>query len=55
MIDNKTHKWISDAAYFNSLNRETKTGQELKDWLVAEQQYYQLMKKRIKTGLVRIN
>lgn len=55
MIEHQTQKWISDAAYFISLNRETKPGQEAKDWLEAEQQYYQLMKQRVKTGLVRIN
>ena len=49
------HKWISDAAYFNSLKREVKPGQDTQDWLAAEQQYLQLMQKRVKSGLVRID
>ncbi|WP_428354165.1 DUF2934 domain-containing protein [Methyloprofundus sp.] len=55
MIEDQTQKWISDAAYFNSLNRDTKPGQDVKDWLAAEKLYFQLMKKRVKTGLVKIN
>lgn len=54
MSRNQIQKWISDAAYYNSLKRESKLGQEDKDWLEAEQQYCELMKKPIKTGLVRI-
>lgn len=49
------HKWISDAAYFNSLKREFKPGDNLQDWLAAEQQYVELMQKRVKSGLVRIS
>ncbi len=48
-------KWISDAAYFNSLKREFKQDQNLQDWLKAEQQYLELMQKRVKSGLVRIS
>ena len=48
-------KWISDAAYFISLNREPKPGQEINDWLTAEQQYYMLVNIRVKSGLVRID
>lgn len=55
MIENQTQKGISDAAYFNSLNREAEPGQEVKDWLAAEKLYHQLMKDRVKTGLVKIN
>lgn len=49
------HKWISDAAYFNSINNQSKPNQEIKDWLSAEQQYYQLISNRVKSGLVRID
>jgi len=48
-------KWISDAAYFNSLKRRVKQDQDLQDWLKAEQQYLELMQKRVKSGLVRIS
>ncbi|MCK5871010.1 DUF2934 domain-containing protein [Bathymodiolus platifrons methanotrophic gill symbiont] len=47
-------KWISDAAYFNALNREFKPDMEIKDWIEAEHQYHELIKKRVKSGLVRI-
>ena len=49
------HKWISDAAYFNSLKHEFKPDQDIQDWLAAEQKYIQLMQKRVKSGLVRID
>ena len=48
-------KWISDAAYFNSLKREFEPDQNLQNWLDAELQYQELMQKRIKSGLVRIS
>ena len=48
-------KWISDAAYYKSLNRGFFQGFENKDWFEAEQQFNELMKKRIKPGLVRIS
>ena len=48
-------KWISDAAYFNSLKRAFKPGENLQDWLAAERQYLELMQKRLKSGLVRIS
>ena len=48
-------KWISDAAYFNSIKRQLKPCQDVQDWLVAEQQYLDLMQKRVKSGLVRIS
>lgn len=56
MTQNQTlaEKWISDAAYFSSLNRESTPDQELKDWLAAEQLYYKLLQTRVKSGLVRI-
>ena len=47
-------KWISDAAYYKSLSRGFNQGFENKDWFEAEQQFNELMKKRIKQGLVRI-
>jgi len=47
-------KWISEAAYYKSLERSPKPGLETQDWLEAEQDYRQLMNKRIKSGLVRI-
>ncbi|MCK5189369.1 MAG: DUF2934 domain-containing protein [Methylococcales bacterium] len=47
-------KWISDAAYYKSLNRGFNQGFENQDWVEAEQQFYELMKNRIKPGLVRI-
>ena len=47
-------KWISDAAYYKSLNRGFNQGFENKDWFEAEQQFNHLMNKRIKPGLVRI-
>jgi hypothetical protein len=48
-------KWISDTAYFNSIKHELEPDQALKNWLDAEQQYQELMQKRVKSGLVRIN
>ena len=56
MSKDKTEKkkWISDAAYYNSLNRVFNQGFENKDWYEAEQQFNELMKNRIKPGLVRI-
>lgn len=48
-------KWISDAAYFNSLKRQFKADQDIQDWLEAERQYLELMQKRVKSGLVRIS
>ena len=52
----KTHKdkWISDAAYYKSLDRDFNPGLENKDWVEAEQQFNELMKKRIKSGLIRM-
>lgn len=47
-------KWISDAAYYKYLNRGFTPGSADKDWLEAEQEYHELIKKRIKAGLVRI-
>lgn len=47
-------KWISDAAYFKSLQRDLTQGLENQDWLDAEQEYKRLMKKQPKIGLVRI-
>ena len=47
-------KWISDAAYFNSLKRPFKPEQDILDWLEAERQYLEQMQKRVKSGLVRI-
>ena len=55
MSRKQIQKWIADAAYFNSLNREPRLDQENKDWLNAEQQYREFMKKRVKAGLVRIH
>lgn len=56
MTQNQTlaEKWISDAAYFSSLNRESTPEQEIKDWLAAEKLYYKLVQTRVKSGLVRI-
>ncbi len=48
-------KWISDAAYYKSLERDPMIGSERIDWLEAEQEYQLLYKNRIKFGLVRIN
>ena len=48
-------KWISDAAYYKSLARFAMPGLEIRDWLEAEQEYGQIMKTRIKSGLVRID
>ena len=48
-------KWISDAAYYKSLGRDTKPGKESQDWLEAEKEYKQLMHKHVKSGLVRIH
>ena len=48
-------KWISDAAYYKSLSRGFNQGFENQDWIEAEQQFHELMKKRIKVGLVRIS
>jgi len=47
-------KWISDAAYYKSLERDVKVAQESKDWLDAEQEFERLMGSRIKSGLVRL-
>lgn len=54
-IQAQQEKWISDAAYYKSLERMPMPGLETRDWLEAEQEYRQLMNKRIKSGLVRIN
>ncbi len=48
-------KWISDAAYYKSLKRVPKPGLENADWLEAEQEYRQLIQKRVKSGLVILN
>ncbi|WP_143735856.1 DUF2934 domain-containing protein [Methyloprofundus sedimenti] len=48
-------KWISDAAYFNSLKRQFKPDLDILDWLEAERQYLEQMQKRVKSGLVRIS
>jgi hypothetical protein len=57
MNENKSNKekWISDAAYYKSLKRVSKPGLENTDWLEAEQEYKQLIRKRVKPGLVLIN
>jgi hypothetical protein len=57
MNANKSNKekWISDAAYYKSLKRLPKSGLENRDWLEAEQEYRQLIQKRVKSGLVIIN
>ena len=47
-------KWVSEAAYYKSLNRGFNQGFEDKDWIEAEQLFNELMNKRIKAGLVRI-
>jgi len=47
-------KWISEAAYYKSLERNTKTGSASSDWVEAEQEYLLLIKKYVKSGLVRI-
>ena len=46
------HKWISDAAYYKSLKRILDPGSESRDWFEAEQEYRELNKKSIKSGLV---
>lgn len=48
-------KWIADAAYFNYLNHDSTPNQQLNNWLGAEVKYYQLLKNRIKSGLVRMD
>jgi hypothetical protein len=48
-------KWISDAAYYKSLGHISTPGLEIRDWLEAEQEYRQLINKRIKLGLVKID
>ena len=48
-------KWISEAAYFKSLERTPRLGLENRDWLEAEQEYKQLIQKRVKSGLVIMN
>ncbi|MBT3812522.1 MAG: hypothetical protein HOE45_09110 [Gammaproteobacteria bacterium] len=48
-------KWISDAAYFNSIKSDLGPEQALTNWLDAEQQYQELMQNRVKSGLVRIS
>lgn len=47
-------KWISDAAYYNSLAPDNKQNVAEKNWLNAEKKFNDLMKKRVKTGLTRI-
>lgn len=46
------HKWVSDAAYYKSLKRILDPGSESQDWFEAEQEYRELNKKCIKSGLV---
>jgi len=48
-------KWISDAAYYKSLERDVKVERESQDWLDAEQEFERLMGSRVKSGLVRCN
>jgi len=48
-------KWISDAAYYKSIARESMPGLDRLDWLEAEKEYRDEMAKRIKFGLRRIN
>jgi len=47
-------KWVSEAAYYKSLERNIKTGTASGDWIEAEQEYQLLIKKYVKPGLVRI-
>lgn len=47
-------KWISDAAYYKSLERDAKVGLESQDWLDAEQEFERLMGSRVKSGLVKL-
>ena len=54
MTQKQIQQWISDAAYFNSLKRNTEPGKEITDWLEAELQLHKLIKKPVKSGLVRI-
>jgi len=56
-MDKKTivkQKWISEAAYYKSLERKTKTATASSDWIEAEQDYQLLINKRVKSGLVRL-
>lgn len=47
-------KWIADAAYYKYVNRGFRPGFALTDWLEAEREYDELLKKRVKAGLVRM-
>ena len=47
-------EWIAEAAYYRSLDRNFTPGSEDKDWIEAENKFNDLIKKRIKPGLVRI-
>ncbi len=47
-------KWISDAAYYKSLERDAKTGLESQNWREVEQEFERLMKARVKSGLVSL-
>jgi len=45
-------RWISDAAYYKSLERDVNVDLESRDWLGAEQEFDRLMSVRAKSGLV---
>ncbi len=47
-------KWISESAYYKSLERKAKTGSASSDWIEAEQEYLLLINKHVKSGLVRL-
>ncbi len=47
-------KWISDSAYYKSLNRQLDKGSAKQDWLQAEQDYLHELQKRVKSGLIRL-
>ncbi len=56
-MDKKTlakRQWISEAAYYKSLEKTEKINSEYNDWIESEQEYQRLSNKYIKSGLVRI-
>ena len=47
-------QWIAEAAYYRSLDRNLTLGSAAQDWIEAENKFNDLVKKRIKPGLIRI-
>lgn len=48
-------KWISDAAYYKSLERTENQNMDKHDWFEAEQELQKVISNRVKSGLVMLS